>query len=85
MTEPFEPTTRYPAGAGVGLRSRHIAEVMDGRPLAAWFEVHAENYMGSGPAVCALEGIPRDYPTASGSRSAAPTAWIAATSLDRRR
>lgn len=62
MTKPFEPTTRYPASAGVGLRSRHIAEVTDARPSAAWFEVHAENYMGGGPAVRALEQIRRDYP-----------------------
>ena len=39
MTEPFQPTTRYPAKAGVGLRSRHFAEVTDARPSAAWFEV----------------------------------------------
>jgi uncharacterized protein len=62
MTEPLQPTTRYPASAGVGLRSRHIAEVIDARPPAAWFEVHAENYMGGGAAVRALEQIRRDYP-----------------------
>jgi uncharacterized protein len=62
MTKPFEPTTRYPATTGVGLRSRHIAEVMDARPSAAWFEVHAENYMGGGPAIRALERIRLDYP-----------------------
>jgi uncharacterized protein len=62
MTEPLQPTTRYPASAGVGLRSRHIAEVIDACPPAAWFEVHAENYMGGGAAVRALEQIRRDYP-----------------------
>jgi uncharacterized protein len=62
MTTQTKPTARPPAGAGVGLRSRHIAEVIDARPPAAWFEVHAENYMGGGPRVRALEQIRRDYP-----------------------
>ena len=50
------------ARAGVGLRSPHIAKVMGTRPPVPWFEVHAENYMGGGPAVRALEQIRRDYP-----------------------
>jgi uncharacterized protein (UPF0276 family) len=32
------------------------------RPAVPWFEVHAENYMGGGPAVRALEQIRQDYP-----------------------
>jgi uncharacterized protein (UPF0276 family) len=32
------------------------------RPAVAWFEVHAENYMGNGPALRALEDVRRDYP-----------------------
>ena len=40
--------------AGIGLRSPHIAEVMRTHPAVPWFEVHAENYMGGGPAVRAL-------------------------------
>jgi len=50
------------AHAGVGLRSPHIAEVMHTHPAVPWFEVHAENYMGGGPAVRALEQIRQDYP-----------------------
>lgn len=50
------------ARAGVGLRSPHIAEVMRTHPAVPWFEVHAENYMGGGPAVRALEQIRQDYP-----------------------
>jgi len=50
------------ARAGVGLRAPHIAEVMRTHPAVPWFEVHAENYMGGGPAVRALEQIRRDYP-----------------------
>jgi uncharacterized protein (UPF0276 family) len=32
------------------------------RPPVGWFEVHAENYMGGGPALRALEAVRRDYP-----------------------
>lgn len=50
------------ARAGVGLRAPHIAEVRCTHPAVPWFEVHAENYMGGGPAVRALEQIRQDYP-----------------------
>src|SRR5262245_59860592 len=50
------------ARAGIGLRALHVAEVMRTRPALPWFEVHAENYMGGGPAVRALEQIRQDYP-----------------------
>ena len=52
------------AGVGVGLRAPHLAEVMRTRPPVSWFEVHAENYMGSGPAVQALAQIRHNYPLA---------------------
>jgi hypothetical protein len=51
-------------GAGIGLRSAHVAEVMATRPPVAWFEVHAENYLGGGARVRALEAVRRDYPVA---------------------
>jgi len=50
------------SGSGIGLRSPHVAEVLATRPAIDWLEVHAENYMGGGPAVRALERIRRDYP-----------------------
>jgi uncharacterized protein len=50
------------SGVGVGLRAPHLAEVMSTRPLVGWLEVHAENYMGSGPEVRALARIRQDYP-----------------------
>jgi uncharacterized protein (UPF0276 family) len=49
---------------GVGLRTAHVAEVMATRPAVPWFEVHAENYLGGGAAVRALEAVRRDYPIA---------------------
>jgi uncharacterized protein (UPF0276 family) len=50
-----------PARAGIGLRAPHVADVLAERPPIAWLEVHAENYMGGGPAVRALERVRADY------------------------
>jgi uncharacterized protein (UPF0276 family) len=52
------------ARTGIGLRAPHVAAVLADRPAVPWFEVHAENYMGGGPALRALERIRRDYPIA---------------------
>jgi uncharacterized protein (UPF0276 family) len=49
---------------GIGLRAVHVAEVIATRPAVAWFEVHAENYLGGGPAVRALARVRADYPVA---------------------
>jgi uncharacterized protein (UPF0276 family) len=54
----------FSAGVGVGLRAPHLAEVRRTHPAVPWFEVHAENYMGGGPAVRALAQIRQDYPMA---------------------
>jgi uncharacterized protein len=43
--------------AGIGLRSVHVDEVIAGRAGVSWLEIHAENYMGGGPALRALERI----------------------------
>jgi uncharacterized protein (UPF0276 family) len=51
-----------PARAGIGLRFPHHDLVRETRPEAAWFEVHPENYLGSGAAFEALEAVRRDYP-----------------------
>jgi uncharacterized protein (UPF0276 family) len=53
-----------PSSAGVGLRFAHHRAVLEQRPAAAWFEVHAENYMGGGKPLSCLEAIRRDYPIA---------------------
>jgi len=52
-----QPRTR----AGIGLRAPHVAEMLERRPPVGWLEVHAENYMGGGPSVRALDAIRRDY------------------------
>ena len=49
-------------GSGIGLRAPHVTEILDTRPRVGWLEAHAENYMGGGPAVRALERLRRDYP-----------------------
>jgi uncharacterized protein (UPF0276 family) len=48
--------------AGIGLRAPHVDEVVAGRPAVGWLEVHAENYMGGGAALRALEQVRREYP-----------------------
>jgi uncharacterized protein len=51
-----------PVKAGIGLRAPHMAEVSARQPAVGWLEVHAENYMGFGPAFRALERLRGDYP-----------------------
>lgn len=61
MTRAFQSLT-IPATAGIGLRSPHIKEMLSRRPSAGWLEVHAENYMGDGAGVEALERLRETYP-----------------------
>ncbi|TPJ72438.1 DUF692 domain-containing protein [Mesorhizobium sp. B2-6-2] len=61
MSNMFSPLA-IPASAGIGLRSPHIAEMLTRRPSAGWLEVHAENYMGDGAGVQALERLRQIYP-----------------------
>ena len=57
-----QPQLAIPRSAGIGLRSRHIAEMIERRPAAGWLEVHAENYMGDSTQVAALEILRQTYP-----------------------
>ncbi|TIV24732.1 MAG: DUF692 domain-containing protein [Mesorhizobium sp.] len=61
MSRAFQPLM-IPASAGIGLRSPHIGEMLTRRPSAGWLEVHAENYMGGGGGVEALEKLREIYP-----------------------
>ncbi|MBZ9848197.1 DUF692 domain-containing protein [Mesorhizobium sp. CA14] len=61
MSNMFSPLA-IPASGGIGLRSPHIAEMLTRRPSAGWLEVHAENYMGDGAGVQALERLRQTYP-----------------------
>ncbi|WP_310618823.1 MNIO family bufferin maturase [Flexibacterium corallicola] len=50
-------------GAGVGLKAEHYREILEAKPPMAFFEIHAENYMGAGGAPHAyLEEIRQCYP-----------------------
>ena len=42
---------------GVGFRAAHFAEIVATRPAVGFLEVHAENYMGGGPALRQLETL----------------------------
>jgi len=50
------------SGAGIGLRTPHVGQIVAGRPSLPWLEVHAENYMTSGRAMATLQTIRKDYP-----------------------
>jgi uncharacterized protein len=52
----------YLTGCGIGLRTPHVGDIVETRPPVPWLEVHAENYMGGGPAVRTLERLRSDYP-----------------------
>jgi hypothetical protein len=39
-----------PARSGVGLKPEHARDILEREPGPAWFEAHAENYMGAGGA-----------------------------------
>lgn len=52
-----------PARAGVGLKARHYRTILGDQPDVGWFEVHPENYMGSGgPPHRYLAAIREHYP-----------------------
>jgi len=55
-------TSPHVSGTGIGLRSPHLDEILATRPAVGWLEVHAENYMGGGPALRGLERLRPDYP-----------------------
>jgi uncharacterized protein (UPF0276 family) len=47
---------------GIGFRSPHFADILATRPAVGFLEVHAENYMGGGPALRQLETLRREWP-----------------------
>jgi uncharacterized protein (UPF0276 family) len=52
-----------PARAGIGLRSRHHADLLVQRPDLGWLEAHTENYFHLGsPAARILERLAESYP-----------------------
>jgi uncharacterized protein (UPF0276 family) len=52
-------------GSGIGLRTPHYQEILEGNPRVDWFEAVTENFMDSGGRpVRVLEEIRRRYPVA---------------------
>ncbi len=65
MLRPMSPPSyrashRIPPRAGVGLKPEHAADIFESARGVAFFEVHAENYMGDGGAPHALLSQIRD-------------------------
>jgi uncharacterized protein len=55
--------TRHALGHGIGLRSRHYSEFLEGSPDIAWVEAISENFMGvGGRPMAVLEKARRDRP-----------------------
>lgn len=52
---------KLPNIVGIGLRAPYFRELETARPGVGWLEVHAENFIGQGPALTRLERIRRDY------------------------
>ena len=56
-------SSTLPAGAGVGFKPAHFEAILASALRAAFFEVHAENYMGDGgPPHRQLTRLRQDYP-----------------------
>lgn len=52
-----------PPRAGIGLKAEHYRSILQQKPMLGFFEIHAENYMGSGgPPHRYLTAIRQDYP-----------------------
>ncbi len=52
-----------PARAGVGLKAKHVSDILKSDADVGFFEVHAENYMGAGgPPHAQLTAIRERYP-----------------------
>ena len=49
-------------GAGLGLRTPHLREVLRDQPDVPWFEVHICNYLGGGLSKALLEEVNERYP-----------------------
>ena len=48
LTQPSSYEGRAPKRAGLGLKPEHYRVIIETRPDVGFFEIHAENYMGSG-------------------------------------
>lgn len=57
------PTHLLRSRAGAGFKPEHLRAILDDEPTSAFFEIHAENYMGNGGAPHAqLSRLRESYP-----------------------
>ncbi len=54
-------TDRALPPTGIGLRARHLEELPACKPDVGFLEIHAENYLGGGPALRRIERLRADY------------------------
>jgi uncharacterized protein (UPF0276 family) len=63
MTCGIAPNSSMPKAAGIGLKAPHYRQILETLPRAAFFEIHAENFMGAGgPPHRFLTAIAEHYP-----------------------
>ena len=55
------PLPPMPTPTGIGLRARHLEELPARKPAVGFLEIHAENYLGGGPALRRVERLRADY------------------------
>ena len=56
-------TVSLPATSGISLKPVHYRQILEQPPVAGWFEVHPENFMGNGgPPHRYLQAICEHYP-----------------------
>ena len=60
----MDATIDHRTVAGIGLRARHVGELLARRPVDPWVEVHAENYLANAGALASLKEVRRSYPVA---------------------
>ena len=63
MLKKIDPLSALPAKAGVGYKPIHFDGIGQDPGPVAWFEIHAENYMGDGgPPHAQLRALRENYP-----------------------
>jgi uncharacterized protein (UPF0276 family) len=63
MTCATNAAAAMPKSAGIGLKAPHYRQILDSLPRVAFFEIHAENFMGAGgPPHRYLSAIREHYP-----------------------
>jgi len=54
------------AAVGIGLRTAHVQDILEGSPAIDWLEIHSENYFAEGgPHIDALRRLRERYPVSA--------------------